>query len=108
MGANTLQFVDAEFEATVLKSDVPALVDFWAEWCAPCRTLAPTIEELATEYAGKAKIGKLNVDQNPKTATTYGIRSIPTLLFFKGGQVIQQVVGVKTKAEIKAILDEHI
>jgi len=108
MGANTLQFVDAEFEETVLKSDVPALVDFWAEWCAPCRTLAPTIEELATEYAGKAKIGKLNVDQNPKTATTYGIRSIPTLLFFKGGQVIQQVVGVKTKAEIKAILDEHI
>ena len=108
MGANTLQFVDAEFEETVLKSDVPALVDFWAEWCAPCRTLAPTIEELAVEYEGKAKIGKLNVDQNPKTATTYGIRSIPTLLLFKGGQVIQQVVGVKTKAEIKAILDEHI
>ena len=108
MGASTLQFVDAEFEETVLKSDVPALVDFWAEWCAPCRTLAPTIEELAVEYEGKAKIGKLNVDQNPKTATTYGIRSIPTLLLFKGGQVIQQVVGVKTKAEIKAILDEHI
>lgn len=108
MGANTLQFGDAEFEESVLKSEIPVLVDFWAEWCAPCRTLAPTVDDLAVENAGKVKIGKLNVDQNPKTATTYGIRSIPSILLFKGGKVVQQMVGVKTKAEIQAIINEHI
>jgi thioredoxin 1 len=108
MGANTLQFGDAEFEASVLKSEIPVLVDFWAEWCAPCRTLAPTVDALAVENEGKVKIGKVNVDQNPKTATTYGIRSIPTILLFKGGKVVQQVVGVKTKAEIQSIINSHL
>ena len=108
MGEGTLQFVDSEFEKTVLKSDIPVLVDFWAEWCAPCRALTPTIEDLAKEYAGRIKVGKLNVDQNPKTATTFGIRSIPTLLLFKDGKVVQQVVGVKSGTELKSIVDKHI
>ncbi len=108
MGDNTLEFTDTEFEETVLKSDVPVLVDFWAEWCAPCRALAPIVEELAVEYNGKAKIGKLNVDQNPKIATTYSIRSIPALLLFKDGQVVQQIVGVKPKEEIQSIIDGHL
>lgn len=108
MGENTLQFADAEFDETVLKSNVPVLVDFWAEWCVPCRTLAPAIDDLAAANNGKVKIGKLNVDHNPKTATAYSIRSIPTLLLFKGGQVVQQIVGVKTKDEIQTILNDHL
>ena len=82
---------DAEFDSTVLKSDKPVVLDFWAEWCQPCKMLAPTIEEIAGEYEDTIKIGKLNVDDNPSTATKYGIRGIPTLLFFKGGKVVQQL-----------------
>jgi len=99
---------DAEFEASVVQSDKPAIVDFWAEWCQPCKMLAPTVEEIANEYDDKILVTKLNVDDNPQTATKFGIRGIPTLLFFKGGQVVQQIVGVKTKAEIKKIIDEHL
>ncbi len=99
---------DAEFDQTVLKSDKPVMLDFWAEWCQPCKMLAPTVEELAGEYEDRVLVGKLNVDDNPTTATNYGIRGIPTLLFIKGGQVVQQLVGVKSKAEIKKVIEEHL
>ena len=99
---------DAEFESTVLQSDKPVILDFWAEWCQPCKMLSPTVEEIAGEYKDTVKVGKLNVDDNPNTATKYGIRGIPTLLFFKGGQVIQQLVGVKSKSEIKKIIDDDL
>ena len=99
---------DSEFDSTVLQSERPVVLDFWAEWCQPCKMLAPTIEEIAGEYEDKVKVGKLNVDDNPNTATKYGIRGIPTLLFIKGGKVVQQVTGVKSKAEIKKIIDEDL
>ena len=99
---------DAEFESTVLQSDKPVILDFWAEWCQPCKMLSPTVEEIAGEYEDAVKVGKLNVDDNPGTATKYGIRGIPTLLFFKGGQVVQQLVGVKSKSEIKKVIDEDL
>ncbi len=99
---------DSEFDSTVLQSERPVVLDFWAEWCQPCKMLAPTVVEIADEYEDKIKVGKLNVDDNPNTATKYGIRGIPTLLFFKGGQVVQQVTGVKSKAEIKKIIDEEL
>lgn len=99
---------DAEFEASVIQNGKPAIVDFWAEWCQPCKMLAPTVEEIADEYGDRILVTKLNVDDNPSTATKYGIRGIPTLLFFKDGQVAQQIVGVKTKAEIKKIIEENL
>ena len=99
---------DAEFDSSVLQSEKPVILDFWAEWCQPCKVLAPTVEEIAGEYENIIKVGKLNVDDNPTTATKYGIRGIPTLLFFKGGKVIQQVTGVKSKAEIKKIIDDNL
>ena len=99
---------DAEFDSTVLQSETPVVLDFWAEWCQPCKMLAPTVEEIAGEYEDKVKVGKLNVDDNPNTATKYGIRGIPTLLFFKGGQVVQQITGVKSKTEIQKIIDENL
>ena len=99
---------DAEFDSTVLESDKPVILDFWAEWCQPCKMLSPTVEEIAGEYEDTIKVGKLNVDDNPNTATKYGIRGIPTLLFFKGGKVVQQMVGVKSKAEIKKVIDEDL
>ncbi|MEC7641086.1 MAG: thioredoxin [Nitrospinota bacterium] len=99
---------DGEFDSSIIQSGKPALVDFWADWCQPCKTLAPTIEEIAGEYDGRILVSKLNVDDNPATATKFGIRGIPTLLLFKDGQVVQQMVGVKSKAEIKKIIDENI
>ncbi|MEE9258809.1 MAG: thioredoxin [Nitrospinaceae bacterium] len=108
MSGKIVTVSDAEFESSVLQSDKPALIDFWAEWCQPCKMLAPTVEEIAGEYEDKVLVGKLNVDDNPATATKYGIRGIPTLLLFKGGQVVQQLVGVKSKAEIKKVIDENI
>lgn len=108
MENSILKCSDDNFEDNVLKSEFPVLVDFWAEWCGPCRTIAPVIEELADEYKEKLKVGKLNIDENPKTPTQYGIRSIPTLLLFKGGKVLQQIVGVKPKADLKEMIDRNI
>jgi thioredoxin 1 len=108
MGNNTVVFTDSNFNEEVVSSELPSLVDFWAEWCAPCKSIAPAVEELAKEYQSKVKIGKLNVDENPKTATQYGIRGIPTLLLFKEGKVVKQVVGVKSKVEIQKVLDNII
>ena len=107
-GQNTLHFTDASFDQDVLKSDVPVLVDFWAEWCGPCRMIAPTIEAIAEEYAGKLKVGKVNVDDNGSTAMRYQIRSIPTLLLFKGGQVVDQRVGALGKADLQKLLAPHV
>lgn len=99
---------DDEFESKIINNEKPALVDFWAEWCQPCKILSPTVEELANDYDEQILVGKLNVDDNPATATKFGIRGIPTLLLFKGGKVVQQLVGVKSKAEIKKVIDENI
>jgi len=92
-----LHFTDAEFEKDVLQSDVPVIVDFWAEWCGPCRMIGPIIEELGNEYEGKAKVGKVNVDENPQITSQFGIRNIPTVLFFKGGQLVDKHVGAASK-----------
>ncbi|MFY9725367.1 MAG: thioredoxin [Bryobacteraceae bacterium] len=107
-GQNTLTFTDSSFDQDVLRAEVPVLVDFWAEWCGPCKMMAPTIDVVASEYAGKAKIGKLDVDANDKTAMRYNIRGIPTLLLFKGGQVVEQRVGAVGKSEVQKMLDSHV
>ena len=101
-------FTDTSFDADVLKSDVPVLVDFWAEWCGPCKMMGPTIDAVAAEYAGKAKVGKLNVDDNPATAGRFQIRGIPTLLLFKQGQVAEQIVGAVGKDKVVNILNRHV
>jgi len=98
---------DANFEQTI-NGGQPVLVDFWAEWCGPCRRLAPTVEELASHYDGKLVVGKLNVDENPNTAFKFDIRGIPTLLLFKGGQVVDQVVGLADKDQLKKVIDKHV
>ncbi|MFQ5896389.1 MAG: thioredoxin [Nitrospinota bacterium] len=108
MGDNLLTFTDDNFDAEVLGSTTPTLVDFWADWCAPCKMVAPAVEALAGEYKGKLRVGKLNVDENPKTAARFGIRGIPTLLIFKGGEVAEQVVGVKSKADLKTLIDRTV
>ena len=101
-------FTDANFDADVIKAAQPVLVDFWAPWCGPCKRLAPTVEALATDYAGKVTIGKLNVDDNQDTAFKFQIRGIPALLLFKGGQVVESVVGLVPKEELKRVLDRHV
>ncbi len=97
---------DSNFDQTVLQAKTPVLVDFWAEWCGPCRMVAPIVEELAVEYEGRVSFTKLDVDQNPKTASKYGIMSIPTLLIFKDGNPISNIVGFRPKAELKRSLDD--
>ncbi len=98
------QLSDADFEATALKGDLPCLVDFWAPWCGPCKAIGPVIDELAAQYDGKAVIAKMNVDDNPATPGKYGIRAIPTLILFKGGQIVEQVTGAVGKTQLEAML----
>jgi thioredoxin len=107
-GQNIQTFTDGSFDTDVLRSEVPVLVDFWAEWCGPCRQMAPTIDVVASEYAGKLKVGKLDVDSNGNTAMRYNIRGIPTLLLFKGGQVVEQRVGAVGKSEVVKMVDPHV
>jgi thioredoxin 1 len=102
---NLLTVTDADFEQQILSSDKPVLVDFWAAWCGPCRAVAPVVEELAAEYAGKVKVAKLNVEDNKQTPTKYGVRGIPTLMLFKDGQVVDQIVGSVPKGRIKELMD---
>jgi thioredoxin 1 len=108
MSDSTFIATDQNFEEEVLKSPVPVVIDFWAAWCVPCKMIAPTLEELAVEFAGKVKIGKLNVDENRGTATNYGIRGIPSLLLFKNGEVKEQMVGVHSKQEISNLISKNI
>ena len=107
-GSHTLNFTDADFDAEVLRSDRPVLVDFWAIWCGPCRMMAPVIDSLAEKYAGRVKVGKLDVDHNPMSAQRYNVRGIPTLLLFKDGQVVDQIVGSVPKDRVAAKLDSHV
>lgn len=107
-GQNTLTLTDAEFDVDVINSTEPVLVDFWAEWCGPCRMMSPTIDAVADEYAGRVKVGKLNVDENTKTAQRYNIRGIPTLLLFKGGKIVEQKVGAVGKTDVAKMLDAQL
>jgi thioredoxin 1 len=107
-GKQTLEFTEQNFEVEVLRADMPVLVDFWAEWCAPCHMMAPAVAAIADEYAGRAKVGKLNVDENQSLAGRYNIRGIPTLLLFKNGAVQEQHVGVISKDVIAKMLERHL
>jgi thioredoxin len=108
MGANTPDVNDTNFESELLKADTPVLVDFWAEWCAPCKALSPTIEAVAKDYLGRAKVVKLNVDENISTSSRYNIKGIPTLLLFKSGMVKEQIVGTTGKETIAKLIDKHL
>jgi thioredoxin 1 len=103
-----VQLTDSNFKTTVLDSDKVAIVDFWAEWCGPCKAIGPIIEEISKEYEGKAVVGKVDVDNNPETAMKYGIRNIPTILFIKNGQVVDKLVGGVPKANMVAMLQRHL
>lgn len=104
---NVKEFTDANFEDEVLKADTPVLVDFWAVWCAPCRVIAPVVDEIADSYGGKLKVGKVNVDDNSATPNKYGIRSIPTLMLFNEGKVVEQIIGANP-AEVKRVVEQHV
>ena len=105
---NTLTFTDGDFEKSVLQSATPVLVDFWAAWCGPCRVMAPTVDSLASDYAGRVGVGKLNVDENPETAERFGIRSIPTLLLFKDGKVVESAVGLADKTRLTELVEKYV
>jgi len=106
MAENVVTLTDANFDSEVLKSDVPVMVDFWAEWCGPCKMVAPIIEELAGDYEGKLKVGKLNTDECPQKSAQYGITAIPTIIFFKDGEIADRIVGVKPKAGMVEMIDK--
>ena len=108
MSDNIVHITDDSFETDVLKSDVPVLVDYWAEWCGPCKAIAPVLHEIAEEYAGKLKIAKLNIDENPATPPRYGIRGIPTLMLFKEGNVEATKVGAVSKSQLTAFIDSNL
>ena len=108
MAGNVMEITDQSFEQEVLKSDKPVLVDFWAVWCGPCRMIAPTVESLANDYLGKAKVGKVNVDENSTTPAKYNIRGIPTLLLFKNGEVQEQIVGAASRESIENLIKKHL
>ncbi|NQD35712.1 thioredoxin TrxA [Permianibacter sp. IMCC34836] len=108
MSQNIVYLSDASFEAEVLKSDTPVLVDYWAEWCGPCRMIAPILDEISTDYAGRLKVAKLNIDENAATPPKYGIRGIPTLMLFKNGQVHATKVGALSKSQLTAFLDSNL
>ena len=99
---------DKNFSSEVLNSDLPVLVDFWATWCAPCRSISPIVEELANEFTGRVKVTKLNVDESPATPSQYGVRGIPTLILFKGGKILDQIVGAVPKARLKAMIEKAL
>jgi len=108
MAGNVAAFTDSNFQADVLSSGQPVLVDFWAPWCGPCKMIAPTIDAIATDFEGKVKVGKVNTDDNQQVASEYGISSIPALLVFKNGQVVDKMVGVVSKDKLAACLNKHV
>src|SRR5438270_10094216 len=107
-GDSLVTITDTNFDSEVLKSSQPVLIDFWATWCAPCRAIAPVVEQLAKDYAGKLKVAKVDIDQNPKVPTQYDVRSIPTLLVFKGGKVVGQIVGAVPRAKIEDLIKKAL